>query len=112
MCLCLMLTMAGCAPGSGAGDSVPLTMPVVVDMTAARCVKADAAARREATLTVQAPKPDTVSADGRPAISKGRWKAKTDESRAAIVRKNATIKRLIDEADVCVDGPAPAAATS
>ena len=40
-----------------------------------------AAARREAGLTVQAPKPDATGADGRPAVSKGRIKAKADEMR-------------------------------
>jgi len=95
--------MAGCAPGSGVVDDVKLT-PVVVDMTAGRCVKADAVARREATLTVQAPKPDTTTADGKPAVSKGALKAKADEMRAAIARKNGVIRRLVEASDRCVDG--------
>lgn len=104
---CLALTIAGCAPGSAGG--VDFATPVVVDLTAARCIKADAAARREATLTVHAPRPDVTGADGRPAVSKGRIKAKTDEMRAAIHRKNGVISRLIRESDRCIDGTATAA---
>lgn len=102
----------GCAPGSAGGANIQLAPPVIVDLTATRCIKPDRRARREATLTVQAPGPDTAAADGRSAVSKGRWKAKNDEFRAAITRKNATIERLIDEADKCVDGVASTPSTS
>lgn len=111
MCLFLTLTTAGCAPGGGAGDNLALT-PVVVDLTATRCVQPDAAARREATLTVQAPKPDATTADGRPAVSKGALKSKADEMRAAITRKNGVIRRLIEASDRCVDGDLSASAAT
>lgn len=94
---------AGCSTGKSAGGDLTLS-PVVVDLTATRCIKADDKARREATLTVQAPKPDVMSPDGRPFVSRGALKVKVDEARAAIVRKNATIRRLIREGDECVDG--------
>ena len=99
----------GCAAGSAGGADIQLAPPVIVDLTATRCIKPDRRARVEATLTVQAPKPDTTGADGSQAVSKGRWKAKSDEFRAAIARKNATIERLIDEADTCVGVSAPSA---
>jgi len=95
--------ISGCATGKSA-DANLAPSPVVVDLTAARCIKADDRARHEATLTVQAPNPDVTTPDGRPFVSRGALKVKADEMRAAINRKNATIKRLIRAGDECVDG--------
>lgn len=93
--------MTGC--GIGAAADTEWTAPVVVDLTKKRCLPADAQARREFSLTVPGPVPDTRTADGRPAISERRWRDKADEMRAAIHRKNLVGRRLIRESDGCLE---------
>lgn len=83
----------------------------MVDTAPLRCLQPDPAARREATLTVQAPRPDVTDIDGAPAVSRAALKAKVDEARAAIVRKNGTITRVLDEQQRCIEGGTTPAAS-
>lgn len=97
----------GCAPGSGAVTEW-VSAPVVVDTAPLRCLTSDPAARREFTLTVQAPPLDAKDGDGKAHVSRGAMKAKIDELRAAIRRKNAVGTRALDEQDRCAAGSAVA----
>lgn len=99
--------MSGCGPGSAANTEW-VAAPVVVDTAALRCPKSDAAARREFGLTVQAPALDAKDADGKVYVTRGALKAKIDEMRAAIRRKNAVGLRALDEQDRCAAGSAVA----
>jgi len=93
--------MTGCGHGDAAVTE--WKAPVVIDLASKRCPRVDQAARREFTLTVPGPLPDAVTADGRPAISERRWRAKADEMREAIHRKNLVGRRLIRESDGCLE---------
>lgn len=103
--------MSGCGPGSAANTEW-VSAPVVVDLAQTRCLKSDPAARREFRLTVQAPTADAKDGDGKPYVSRGALKAKVDELRIAVARKNATGNRALDEQDKCAGSGVPATAAT
>lgn len=103
--------ISGCGPGSVEAVDLAL-VPVPIDLASTRCVRPDEATRREATLTVQAPKPDITDVDGQRAVTRAALKEKVDEARAAIARKNGALQRVISESDRCIDGATPPAEQS
>jgi len=74
---------------------------VAVDLASTRCIEPSAADRAEAKRFVG---PPTVGADGR--VSDDAHRAKYNELREAIVRKNGVIRRAHAEGDGC-RGAAP-----
>lgn len=102
--LCLLLMIPGCGPGSGA---VEWTAPVTVDLAATRCPDISPRDRAEFRRGTPPPKPDTVGADGKPAISRGAWKNAGTALLKSEDRKNATGQRIIDEYDACRGSTTP-----
>ena len=100
---------SGCGPGWLSGADVPAwSEPLVIPDSGVRCPEADPAAKREFSRTTPPPAPDTVTADGRPALSIDAWKVKTDELRAAVARKNRAGRRVLTDYERCRSGSAPA----
>lgn len=64
--------------------------------------------RREFSRTVQPPALDTSDETGEMTVSKGALKAKVDEMRVAIRRKNAAGNRALNDYERCASGAAPA----
>lgn len=86
--------MAGCSNGPDGADK--WQQVVAVDLAATRCIKPSASDRAEANRYVGPPK---VGPDGR--VSDDEHRAKYNEMRQAIVRKNGVIRRAHGEIDQC-----------
>lgn len=100
LALLLALTIPGC--GSGQSADVKWQQVVAVDLAATRCLEPSEADRAEANRYVGPPKP---GADGK--VSDDAHRAKYNEMRQAIVRKNGVIRRDHGEIDQCRGKSAP-----
>ena len=84
------LAMAGCGSGK---DEIPKFQTVVVDLSAARCPDLDPRYAKEFTTTVGPPKGDDLPEET--------TKAKIDEFRVAVRKKNGTGNALIADYLAC-----------
>ena len=73
-----------------------------------RCPDVDRAAEREFRRTTPPLKPDTVDAEGKPAVSDQAAKRKFDEFRTRESAKNAAGRRVLEDYERCRSGIAPA----
>lgn len=93
---------SGCVPGGVAATD--WAGPVVVDTAPLRCPPADPRARAEFRRVVAAPSAREIAAARAAGQLDGLTRAKIDELRAALLRKNAAGRRALDEQDKCRSG--------
>ncbi|OYW56761.1 MAG: hypothetical protein B7Y80_01375 [Hyphomicrobium sp. 32-62-53] len=90
------------------GDAPAWSAPLVVVDSTMRCPDVNPSTRREFSRTTAPLKPDTVDADGKPAVSDAATKRKFDEFRT---RESALIRagfRLLEDYERCRTGSSPA----
>jgi hypothetical protein len=73
-----------------------------------RCPAVNPSTRREFSRTTSPLTPDTIDADGKPAVSDQAAKRKFDDFRARESAKNSAGRRLIEDYERCRTGTSPA----